>query len=56
MQQPRTFNLNLMGFDTIEINLFLTKVGEGGDHKTYCQKYKHPILYDLLLNLAHKGI
>ena len=26
---------------------FLTKVGEGGGHKIYCQKLKHSILYDL---------
>ena len=33
-------------------NEFLTKVGEGVGHKTYCQKQKHYILYDLLLNLV----
>ena len=27
-------------------NEFLTKVGDGGGHKTYCQKLKHSILYD----------
>ena len=32
-------------------NDFLTKVGEGGGHKTYCQKLKHSILYDLSLCL-----
>ena len=33
---------------------FLTKVGEGGGRRTYCQKWKRSILYDLLLNLAQR--
>ena len=39
-------------FKKLKRNDFLTKVGEGEGHKTYCQKFKHSILYDLLLNLA----
>ena len=39
-------------FKKLKRNEFLTKVGEGGGHKTYCQKLKHSILYNLLLNLA----
>ena len=40
---------DIVHFKKLKRNDFLTKVGEGGGHKT---KKKHSILNDLLLNLA----
>ena len=35
----------------VKRNEFLTKVGEGGGHKTYCQKLKHSIC---MIYYSHK--
>jgi len=39
-------------FQKIEKKWIFDKSWRGRGHKTYCQKYKHSILYDFLLNLA----